>query len=314
MKGVFYTGHPRYGAISNNGGSLTIVKSCEQLIDMGHEFRVVARNDNMTWVKHRRPLKSIPGNSEVVIAISISDINLMLKKAPKDARKAYWMRGFEKWRMPKKDIYRILEKFSKKHLIMCNAQWMVDNLGQRGIPATLQYSGLDLDFWEENHAKRGKKLRIGCLYHTSNSKKWSEFERLRKRLGKGVEYAAFGNNTCKAKWLAKYRRRPNPENLRRLYQSCHFWFAPTKLEGFHQPPAEACLCGALVICSDRDSNGMRDWALPEAAIVYHKSKSVVSMIDEADFSKVAVAQRLLREKIGSREDNMKKMVEVLGGR
>jgi len=44
---------------------------------------------------------------------------------------------------------------------------------------------------------------------------------------------------------------------------------------------------------------------------YDTWDELISCIENPDFSKVSKMQKVLREKIGNREDNMRKFVEIL---
>jgi hypothetical protein len=97
-----------------------------------------------------------------------------------------------------------------------------------------------------------------------------------------------------------------------MYQACHYFFAPTELEGFHNPPAEAALCGSEVICMNRPRNGCMDYCASGSAWVCDKLEEVAEIITARLwlFSPVPLRD-MLKFKIGSREKNMKRLVEVL---
>jgi hypothetical protein len=100
------------------------------------------------------------------------------------------------------------------------------------------------------------------------------------------------------------------KNLVKFYQSCDIWFVPCKREGLHNVPMEANLCGSLIICSDSPTNGCMDYCNRDTAHIYSTLKEAVGMIERPDFTKVKRMQKLLREKIGNREKNMKQLVEL----
>ena len=75
--------------------------------------------------------------------------------------------------------------------------------------------------------------------------------------------------------------------------------------------SEAALCGAAVVCSRYPHNGMSDYATDDTAMLYNDLKEAVEMLNNPDMSKVVKMQELLRDKIGTREKNMKRLVRCL---
>ena len=96
----------------------------------------------------------------------------------------------------------------------------------------------------------------------------------------------------------------------RFYNECDIWLAPTELEGWHNCPAEANLCGCLVICNRLDSNGM-DYATEETAMRFTGFDELLACIENPDFSKVEKMKKVLHNKIGNRENNMKKFIDII---
>ena len=106
--------------------------------------------------------------------------------------------------------------------------------------------------------------------------------------------------------------RTNENDLVRFYSSIGVWFAPTESEGFHNPPAEACLRGAVVVCNRMEQNGMMDYATDETAMRYNTLEEAVECVKNPDYSKVEAMQKRLYE-IGDRKKNMERFVKILRG-
>jgi len=309
MKICFYNGHPYWSGICNNGGSRTILKSADTLRKMGHRVSVVARIDRFTWFEHKKTLKVIPKDTEAVIAVSISDVELVMEKAPKHATLAYWARPFETWQRPSAEIYRILRKFTKRgNIVMCNSGWQVRKLKKNGIKSHLVFSGLDCeDFYPDSG--KPDKITVGALSNTVLRKQFFLFIHLMQKAGDKFNYFLYGNMDYEGGDL--FLKQPGIDKLRRLYSSCHVWVATSTLEGFHNPPAEAGLCGALVMVYDHKQNGSMDYVSKWTGETYTDVDELIEKIENADYSKVAKMQRRLRKHIGNRKHNMKKMVEIL---
>jgi hypothetical protein len=207
-------------------------------------------------------------------------------------------------------MYRMLRKF--KGEIICNAGWLVDKLAGKGIKSELCFAGLDIEFWLGTPSSTSDyPLTIGCLYHPMKSKQWDWFRQL-ATLAPDHMYFAFGNERTKSPFISHFEIRPTQKDLRAFYEHCDIWFSPSKLEGFHNPPAEAALSGCLCICLDRPSAGVSDWASDETCHMVSSPAQAAEALQRPDFGKVEKAQRAIVEKVGTRERNMKRLVQLLG--
>lgn len=303
MKIAFYTKHPVWGGLANNGGSRTVLKSVQALNEIGHSAYVVTKSDRFTWFKHEKPYVSIPDETDVVVAVTISDVTRLNKIKHKRYKKAYWMRGLERWQMQPKDIYRVLKAFDGQ--IICNSTWLMQKLADNGIISDVCYAGLDSNWMDMNLRIKNGKFTIGCLYNPNHRTKcWHEFEELALALGhKHHRYLSFGAHKYKQKWT-HHIANPTHENLCRLYSKCDLWFAPTVLEGFHNVPAEAAMCGCTVMCKPISSNGMMDYCLPNTCYYYNKIKDARDKISYNAKKVEAMYNRL--HYIGTRQQNMAK--------
>jgi len=306
MNIVFYAGHKKWGGLANNGGSRTILRSANVLRLLGHRVDVVAKVDRFTWFDHKAPIHKIPSDTDVAIAVSVSDAQKLIGKSGSFS-KAWWMRGWENWREDDEYIYKI----AKRIPMITNGKGLSYKLAEKNIGSYLCYAGLDLDSWYHIPV-RGEKIRIGCLYNLHHpTKRWDVFEEIVDRNGfKSYEYASFGTEDCHCNWLKKYLRNPSHEQLRELYSSCHIWIAPTDLEGFHNVPAEAALCGCHIICNNHPMNGM-DYANEDTADIYETTGRAWQYIRMFKESKNKNMQKYLKENIGDRNTNMNNLIAIL---
>ena len=284
--------------LGNTGGCKTIVESAKTLRKLGHKVDIVASKNRYTW-DNVKTIKEIP-KCDACIAISCMDIGTTLNA--KAGKKVFWKRGHEVWMMPKD---KLLRKISKIETI-CNSTWQVEHLKKHGIKSKLCYSGLDLDLWKTGTTKSTKPT-IGFLYHEKHkTKRWRECKKIMKIFGDKYEYKILG----KDKFITG-------KKLVSFYSDCDIWFAPTVLEGFHNPPAEANLCGSLVVCSDNSRCGCHDYADRVTAEIYYSFDDAVNIFERLQYpdfdtmGKVAIMQDVLKNKIGSREVNMARLVRML---
>ena len=313
-----------YGSgLANNGGTRTIVRSSKVIRKLGHKCDIVARHDKYKWDRHPKCVKRVPADADIMIAVSARDLKNTNRCCVQ--KNAWWMRGIETWQYredpksyasPAARENWLVER-AKLMPIIVNATHLRTWLLKRGISSTVCFAGLDLKQWYEEPGLKPKKIRVGCLYHSRHkTKRWDRFEQLRRFYAfhdhRAPEFVAFGYGTPpNTDGLTEYLDNPSPDELRRLYSSCHVWFAPTESEGFHNVAAEAALCGALVICMDTPHNGMGDYCNDETAVLGYDLNDVEYAFENPPLERVKVMQEYLKDHIGSREKNMKKFMEIV---
>jgi glycosyltransferase involved in cell wall biosynthesis len=266
--------------------------------------------DNFTWFDHPPVKKHVHPKTDAVIAVSIGDIAHMDGRVPSNAKRAVWLRGWHKWHYTSDQMYVMLRKF--KGRILCNSSWLVEKLRKNGIEAILCYSGLDVSFWLKVRHEPKSPLRIGCLYNrTHKTKQWDWFREL-KKLAPEHEYVAFGSHKPKdCSWLDSFLLTPKPEKLRRFYAKCDIWFAPSKLEGFSNVPAEAALCGCLVFGLARSSAGTNDWLDDKSGHLFTSPQNAAEQLRNPCFERIDEAQYRLAFKIGPRKKAMKRFARLM---
>ena len=210
------------------------------------------------------------------------------------------------WKMEEPKIIKTCRKIS----VLVNSPWLKEELAKHSIKSEFCHAGLDN--WCDLNLRQ-RKTRIGFLYSTVSTKKWSHCEKLASQLGfKEYEYVAFGTGKCKKHWLTEYLRNPSFYELQQFYSQCHIWFAPTVLEGWHNPPAEASMCGALVVCHRGPRNGMH-YADDRTAMLYETLPEAARSIQRPDYSKVLRMKNHLNRNVGTREKCMERLVKLIGG-
>ena len=298
--------------LGDNGGTKTIIRCAETLQDMGHRVQIYAKTNKYTWHKPGVTIKDndwYGGNDEFTgaycwdkeILVSVWEVEQNMKWHRDNlidhrTRDFWYMRGWEKWVHGEDWLISQIKKFvSAGGRIIVNSSWLMDKLLRMGIDCALCYSGLDLDFW-----------------YVQKQKGWSYIGYLAK--GKhGTKHYDICERIHNETALRTIELEPKLgySELKSFYNNCMLWLAPTELEGFHQCLAEANLCGCLVVCNRMPSNGMGDYATDETAMRYDTWDELISCIENPDFSKVPLMQKVLREKIGNREENMRKFIKIL---
>lgn len=332
MKISFFADDPKYSQLACNGGTRSVILSSEVLRGLGHKVSIVAHKDRFSWFSHVPPVKSIPKNTEVLIAVTVYDIKHILKYREKhpNVKLCYYSRPWESWNSSEEKCMRTMFKFHRKGgTILTNSGWQHNWLNMHKINNHLIYSGQDVgvEFEKPDYEDdQFFKMVIGCQYSSKPRKGWKEFKRIVEILGTDqYDYVAFGSEKCKDKFLSTYLRNPERSKLNDLYSQMDVFFIGNQLEGFLNVGAEAAISGALLVCNNNPRCGAHDYCNEDTAHMYNAQyllckdttkipnqiNEILNIFEHLDFSKVEKCQAIIREKIGTRLKNMKKMVEVL---
>lgn len=316
MRIAFCAQHPYYGGLNNNGGSRTILLSAATLRKLGHTVNVITQADGFSWFKHPKPLKTIPRDTDVCIAVGVSDIETMLESKPKRAKAFWWCRLLETYQMPKGKILK--RAGMVKTLVNSeNLQWWFK---QHNVDTTVVYQGVDLGAWKDLD-RRPEKKTIGFLLSQKKRKQFKIAKRIARRFGDVYDYVGFGakgdlSGPIKSfiyKRVKTFRANPTHDQLLGIYNQCHVWVSTSAREGLHNPPLEAALSGCELVCNGVLHGGTADYCVHEKTgyrFVENSTTSACEQILRCDGNLVVPCQGLIREKIGSREEAMKKLVEV----
>ena len=197
-----------------------------------------------------------------------------------------------------------------------NSEGLHQRLSIYGAGSKVVYQGIDFDWWQNRSLRPKKKIRIGALHTTQPRKRWKDFVKLSEILGtEEYEYVAMGPSKPKEGFLTDFKHHATVEELNDLYSSCHIWVATSENEGLHNVPMEAALCGCLIVCGNESMNGMiYDYAFKDnTAMVYDRKdmEHAAELIRNPSWDCIDRMYSCLRHTIGTREDNMQKLVEYL---
>jgi hypothetical protein len=294
--------------LGNNGGTQTIIKSVEALNELGHEADIIAYVDRFSWFKHKRPIKKIEKGYDAHIAVSNNDVKFVM--ASNISKKMWWVRGHETWTNSEK---KILQTYCTPGLqIMTNSHWIKDFMERKtNKEVEILYQGVDIFDWYSEDRERNERVKIGCLYGSKKSKRFTDFVELAHILPRDqYEFVAYGATDFKADFLSQKLINPNKPTLRKFYNGCDIWFAPTVLEGMHNPPMEAALCNCVIVCSDNPKNGM-PYATRDTAMIYSSIHHAANLIRDPKWYLVYDMRDMIVNEIGSRKHNMEKLVAMI---
>ena len=315
--------------LGNNGGSTSIVRSANTLSNLGVEVLIIDSISNKhTW----NPLKVkhiiIKDNSQVpdadfVIATGYTTVGSTLELPIRCGKKVHWIRGWESWKLSEDEI--IKQILSAKTIKLVNSICLQRKLDSLGFKSEIVRPGYDFDEIYPLNIRSGKEVIIGALYNEGMKRRskrtsWC-FDAISflKRNHKNIKFQMFGSEGVPASGLIdKFVKNPTMKEKNYFYNECDIWLAPTELEGLHIPPAEAMLTECTVVGTSSPMSGMQDY-LENGKTGLVSNNTIGSFIKNINSLVISDRTRKVlgsngRNKIlelGSRENNMKNMVEFL---
>ena len=292
--------------LGNNGGSRTIIKCAEILSSLGNKVYIYSPVNKYSWHKIHKDvtiLKNKIPKCDVAIATTPKNVDHTLHIDAK--KKIYYIRGYETFWCPKK----LVHDGYKKIRCIVNSEWLQKKLLSLGVKSNIIYPGLDFDLFRIMIDPVKRFDTIGGLFHkTLKTKNHKHVEKVASILNDGLLM------------LNRDISSPSPDELLSFYNKIKVWMAPTELEGLHNPPMEASLCGCGLVATNHNMSGMSDYALHlETALVYPSgdlklaSEYVSTLIKDHGLREELNNNmiELLRSKIGTRKENMKKLLEII---
>jgi glycosyltransferase involved in cell wall biosynthesis len=325
----------RQVGLGNNGGSSTLVKSGNTLVDLGHEVIFIDSGKNQhTWTDLKadhqiiKNSASLP-NADIIMATGYKSVNQTLQAPIRCGKKVHWIRGWETWQMPEDRIVKDILKVPTIKIV--NGICLQKKLQHYKVKSEIIRPGYDLDQLYPDadcpRCNRGK-IVIGGLYtkgkHVRIKRPNWVFDVHRvlfnKHKDKKIELWMFGNDKLDPSHAVdKYFYRPTMEYKNYFYNSVDIWLAPATQEGLHMPPAEAMLTECPVVSTNAPMSGTEDYMV-------HGQTGLVSENNFDSFLNCAEAlvkdefdlrrnlgknARQMIIKLGDREKNMKNMVNYL---
>lgn len=313
--------------LGNNGGSLTLVRSANALVNLGHEVHIIdSMKNNHKWTELKanhiipKNVDSIP-SADAVIATGYHSVGMTIQLPDRCGLKCHWIRGWETWQMP---AHVIINKIlSKRTFKIVNGIGLQNELQKYGFASEIIHPGYDLqNFYPIKGRRPGPFINLGGLHNNRhiNIKRHNwviDAANILKRKYK-IKLFMYGTDKKASDSVDNYVRFPSEERKNRFYNHVDIWLAPTCQEGLHMPPAEAMLTECPVVGTNAPLSGMHDYLI-------HKETGLVSDDDFNSFlgcvtdmvsyeDKRLEYGRQARAKImeiGSREKNMGDLVKLL---
>jgi hypothetical protein len=207
--------------LGNNGGSFTLIKSGNTLVEMGHDVTFVDSGKNQhTWVplkaKHKivRQQSQLP-RADFIVATGYKSVTETLTAPYTAGVKCHWIRGWETWQMPEE---KIVEKILKNATLkIVNGICLQKKLKSFGIDSYLVRPGYDFDKLKPMNIKKDPNtVIIGGLNKQgrhANSKRtawiFETVKVLKRKYGKKIKLWMFGMDGLPATTVVdKYIKNP----------------------------------------------------------------------------------------------------------
>jgi len=314
--------------LGNNGGSQTIVQSANTLTKLGHDVTIVDSGRNQhTWhkliAKHEqmKTLEQCP-ECDVIIGTGIKTFKDVVEYN-KNVKKYHWIRGWETWQLSTPDMITLF-KNNPSVKLLTNGTSIQKLLKNYDISSQIQLAGLDnCDVLSTHSYKKKSQLCIGGLINLKHLTKNSEWLiKIHKYLSSflDVKLYTFGMHEFKTPniFFHSHIVNPNHKVKQSIYQKVDFWFAPSINEGFHIPPAEYMLTGGVTIGVSAPLNGTKQYLFNNKTGFYKKSWKDMAEIVLQNHENYNLlneignnAQIYIKNKIGSRKQNMEKFIKIL---
>ena len=314
--------------LGNNGGSSTLVKSANQLKDLGHEVILIdSINNKHTW----SPLEcshiitnkdsDIP-DADFIIATGYKSVASTVSAPSRCGVKCHWIRAWEYWQYDEKSILKNV--LNQPTIKLVNSICLQSKLKKYNFDSHIVRPGYDLQDHFSNHTRNFNRIVLGGLYNIKGvheKRKRTSWilnaARVLKKFHPDIQLWMFGVSEG-PKEADLYFRLPSITEKNFLYNQVSIWLAPTMSEGLHIPPAEAMLTECPVVGTNAEMSGMQDYLInQETGIVTPESIEVfIDNIDkliknEDDRKKYGSNARNKILQLGSRIDNMGKFIALL---
>ncbi len=316
----------RSTGLGNGGGSYTLIKSGNVLVDLGHEVIFIDSGKNQhTWTKLKakhliiKNINNVP-SADFIIATGYNSVSKTVMAPVKCGRKLHWLRGFELWVMSEKKIINNI--FKAPTIKLVNSIGLQNKLLQYNINSHIIYPGNDFEDLFPLNLRNTNKIILGGLYHTKHMTKRSRWilkavNILKKKYN--IELHMFGTNPKpNISIIDNYIQSPTIKEKNKFFNKIDIFLSPTELEGLHIVPQEAMLTGCPVIGTNAELSGMQDY-------LKHNYNGLISDNNFQSFLKniiILIKDKTLRHKLsintiktikdlGDREYNMKKLIKYL---
>lgn len=313
--------------LGNQGGSLTLVRSANALVELGHDITIIDEGRNQhTWTslkaKHvicRDPKRLL--EVDVVIATGFKTVGSTLKMPAK--LKVHWLRGWELWQMNEAQIVK--KVLGAPTVKVVNSVGLQRKLADYRVESFIIRPGNDLeDFYPLNIRNKTETI-LGGLYHSRHRTKRADWvlaiAAIIKTKNKNVKLWMFGTDSDPYNPIIdRYFKKPNIKTKNKFYNRVDVWISSSNLEGLHIVPQEVMLTECPVVTTNAPLAGTADYIIDkETGLVARNDLTgligkVGNLVQDPKLQgELGKRGRQKIIELGDRRTNMKKMVELFEG-
>lgn len=224
--------------------------------------------------------KHIP-DADYIVACPVESAFFVTSYGPEKGIKYYFIQHFEDWTISPQEVEKTWKMPLKKIVI---AKWLLDkaeNLGEKAIyiPNGLDFNsfGVDIPF-----SKKQPKSILFLSHYLEIKGTGYATDAVKKIKESFPEITVISFGTLERPALLPdfvvYLQNPPQAKLRELYNNSQVFISPSLAEGWPLPPAEAMMCGCLVIATD--IGGHREYITDGENGLLCKPKSSESIVEK----------------------------------
>ena len=223
-------------------------------------------------------------DADYVVACPVEATFSAVNYSDKKGKKIYFIQHFEDWDIPKLLVEKSW-KFSFKKIVI--AKWLQDIAHSLNEDATYIPNGLDFSFFKKIKSMDQRPPFSICFLYHQLAWKGTRFalEAMRILKDKYPEltvtvFCAYPISEKLPDFIKKFID-PDQNTLREIYNSNTIFISPSIAEGWPLPPAEAMLCGCVVIATD--IGGHREYIDNTINGFFCKPESAESIVDKVEY-------------------------------
>ncbi len=214
---------------------------------------------HLKWVPSLHARYIPPG--DVTVATACATAEWLADYPPEKGKPFYLIQGYETFAFSEKRLRATWRMPFKKIVISKWLQKMAEAIGENAlyIPNGIDFKAYGID---EGIEQRSTDT-VAMMFHRAESKGWVDgwtaLNQVRAQIP-NLRVLLFGLDSPvgTVPEYISYFRNPSRNRLRSLYNEAAIFVAPSWVEGWGLPPAEAMACGCAVAATD--NNGHRDFA------------------------------------------------------
>jgi glycosyltransferase involved in cell wall biosynthesis len=234
------------------------------------EWFVVDKRVHLKWVPSLHS-RYIPP-ADITVATACATAEWLAGYPPEKGRPYYLIQGYETFSVPEKRLMATWRLPFGKIVVSRWLQKMAEEIGESAvyIPDGIDFKAFGIDV----EIEKRPSCSIAMMYHKAESKGWVDglaaFSRIHAQMP-NLRVMIFGLESPEIfPDYISYYKNPAQDRLRRLYNEAAIFVAPSWIEGWGLPPAEAMACGCAVAAAD--NGGHREFAQHETTALLSPPK------------------------------------------